>query len=422
MYEPRRPRQRRPLKKRTARALLRPLATQFLLAQAGWLTAVPLGPIVVPPRVIPRIFTFLKKLIRYPKTRARFWVNAQCAHLITRKPLNVRMGKGKGAKVRLYTALGGGCAVAAVSHLRAGFRTRLRRFVAIRLGRPVALLTPTPTATPVLWAQRHRTQTASTRHRAQEVKALLALIRRPGLKVFFSRLFRAAWRRPRLRWRFWWASVPPAYARCRARRGRWGTGVRTSAPLWAGLNALFLGTRRQTPLAAQRQKRVTAFEEDLTKLVTDLDHHPDPSAHVSQAASALVPGSPRWWRGAYAMSFTAAWRPFAPRPLAYPGASAQALGEQWALLGLSVSLAPTTDKADSRALLPNQTAAATTLEIGQGALWGWLQGTGYGGPQLPPALCMGQLPDVARVAIQPSCSMADVALTGVVLSGPRVQP
>lgn len=158
-----------------------------------------LGTTVVPPRVVPRIFTYIKKMLRYPKTRSRFWVNAQCAFLVTRKPLNVRMGKGKGAKVRLYTMIGHSTALASVSSLRPGFKKKLKRFVGVRLGRRVSILEPSTGAFRVEWAQRHRTQTGFLRTRAAEIKALLTFIRRPSLKFFFGRLFRAAWRRPRLR-------------------------------------------------------------------------------------------------------------------------------------------------------------------------------------------------------------------------------
>lgn len=195
----------------------------------GWVAVCALGPSIVPPRVIPRIYTYVKKLLRYPKTRARFWVNAQCAYLVTRKPLNVRMGKGKGAKVRLYTAFRGGVTLAALSALRAGLQVRLRRFISIRLGRPTLLLQPT--AVIPGWVQRHRTQVRLLRARAREVKMLLTLIRRPALRIFFNRLFRRAWKRPRLRWRFRWPALPRRSARLRSKKRKWGLGVRYTAPL-----------------------------------------------------------------------------------------------------------------------------------------------------------------------------------------------
>jgi hypothetical protein len=158
-----------------------------------------IGTTVVPPRVVPRVFTYIKKLIKYPKTRARFWVNAQCSFLVTRKPLNVRMGKGKGAKVRFYTKISHGVPLAAFSTIRDGLKRRLVRFVSIRLGRKVILAHPNLHPSPVEWAQRHRTQTNFLKQRAGEIKELLTFIRKPSLKFFFGKLFRAAWRKPRLR-------------------------------------------------------------------------------------------------------------------------------------------------------------------------------------------------------------------------------
>jgi len=189
------------------------------------------GATIVPPRVIPRIYTYIKKLIKYPKTRSRFWVNAQCAFLVTRKPLNVRMGKGKGAKVRFYTKIKHGAPLAAVSYIRDGFKRRLRRFVGIRLGRRVVFSEPRPQEGAVEWAQRHRTQTNFLRNRASEVKDLLTFVRKPSLKVFFSRLFRAAWRRPRLRWRWRWPLLPKISARLKSRKRKWGSGLKNSYPI-----------------------------------------------------------------------------------------------------------------------------------------------------------------------------------------------
>ena len=100
------------------------------------------------------------------------------------------MGKGKGAKVRLYAYIKHNNTLAALTSLRPGLAKRLRRFIAIRLGRPVRILRPAFTA--VAWAQRHRIQTNFLRARAVEVKALLLYIRRPVVKLFFNKLFRIA--------------------------------------------------------------------------------------------------------------------------------------------------------------------------------------------------------------------------------------
>lgn len=202
MYEPRKPRVRRPLKKRCPSFISSPLLPSLFWQNNGWLSLITMGVTIVPPRVVPRIFTYIKKLIKYPKTRSRFWVNAQCAFLVTRKPLNVRMGKGKGAKVRFYTKIKHGSPIAALSAIRDGLKKRLKRFVGIRLGRRVALAEPSQQLEAVEWAQRHRTQVNFLKERAAEIKTLLTFVRKPSLKLFFGRLFRAAWRKPRLRWRY----------------------------------------------------------------------------------------------------------------------------------------------------------------------------------------------------------------------------
>lgn len=199
MYEPRKPRIRRPLKGRSPKYVSAKLPSKSLWQSRGWMSLITVGTTIVPPRVVPRIFTYIKKLIKYPKTRSRFWVNAQCSFLVTRKPLNVRMGKGKGAKVRFYTKINHGSPLAAFSTLRDGLKKRLVRFVSIRLGRRALLVEPSLSSSSVEWAQRHRTQINFLKGRAGEIKDLLTFVRRPSLKFFFGKLFRAAWRKPRLR-------------------------------------------------------------------------------------------------------------------------------------------------------------------------------------------------------------------------------
>lgn len=72
MYEPRNPKTRRPLKGRSAVFVSKPFLPVPFWQKNGWLSLVTLGATVVPPRVVPRIFTYIKKLVRYPKTRSRF--------------------------------------------------------------------------------------------------------------------------------------------------------------------------------------------------------------------------------------------------------------------------------------------------------------------------------------------------------------
>lgn len=192
---------------------------------------------------MPRVFTYLKKALRYPKGKVRFWVNAQCSHLITRKPLNVRMGKGKGARVRRYSKSRGGSPVAAMSSGREGVRRRIRRFIGIRLGTPISVAEGAETAP--FWVRQWRTQAALIKERARELKALLKLIRRPLTKLFFARLFRLAWRRPRLKWRGRWPLLPSRAAGRRGRRLRWGGGFRVAAALWAGASSLAAGVWRR---------------------------------------------------------------------------------------------------------------------------------------------------------------------------------
>lgn len=275
MYEPRRASLSRPFKQRQARPVQGLLGVPTKWGQVGWTSLVPVGFFCTPPRVVPRIFTYLKKILRYPKTKTRFWVNAQCSHLITRKPLNVRMGKGKGAKVRHYSKGWGRAPLAAFSYLRDGLQRKVRRFATIRVGRPVLVLAPPGGAGALpLWARQWRTQTSLLRERAREIKSLLTFIRRPRAKFFFGRLFRVAWRRARLRWRARWPLLPARGGALRGRRARLGSGLRDGSLLWAGVASLAGGVRRSPRRQDVRQRRQARGRRWLASLAAALRGDP----------------------------------------------------------------------------------------------------------------------------------------------------
>ena len=155
------------------------------------------------------------------------------------------MGKGKGARVRRYSKGRGQTPVAAMSSGREGLQRRVRRFMATRLGCPI-VVAATEAGCPEapLWVRQWRTQAALLKDRARELKALLKLVRRPLTKLFFARLFRLAWRRPRLKWRLRWPLLPARAGVGRGRRLRLGGGFRAAAALWAGLASSASGVRR----------------------------------------------------------------------------------------------------------------------------------------------------------------------------------
>lgn len=51
------------------------------------------------------LFIKFKKLSRHPLRLARFWLNVPVSIVVTKKPLNNRMGKGKGARAGLRAHL-----------------------------------------------------------------------------------------------------------------------------------------------------------------------------------------------------------------------------------------------------------------------------------------------------------------------------
>lgn len=83
-------------------------------------------------RCIAYFFSYGRKLLRLAKKTTHLWLNLPSAHLVTRKALNVRMGKGKGARLGINARIRSGAFVVASAGVRGGLWRKLVRFVRAR--------------------------------------------------------------------------------------------------------------------------------------------------------------------------------------------------------------------------------------------------------------------------------------------------
>ncbi len=122
-----------PQKKRSDRFLVptsgRGLANSWFYA---WVQIIAQGRGLVSWRLVERFFIWGKRLVRYPRQHARFWVNLQCNLVFTRKAKNTRMGKGKGGYAGRLTRVRAGALIFALSSVRAGYLIRLLRQMRVR--------------------------------------------------------------------------------------------------------------------------------------------------------------------------------------------------------------------------------------------------------------------------------------------------
>lgn len=88
--------------------------------------------------LISRFYLWGKKLSNYPQTHMRFWVNLQVSTVLTRKPANLRMGKGKGGRAGGVAKVNPGSTLLAFSWLRSARIKAIKRKIQVRCNFKVA--------------------------------------------------------------------------------------------------------------------------------------------------------------------------------------------------------------------------------------------------------------------------------------------
>lgn len=82
--------------------------------------------------LLSKFYIWGKKLTAQPQTSARFWVNLQVSVVLTKKPANLRMGKGKGGRVGAVAKVNPGATLLALSWLRWGRIVTIARQIQVR--------------------------------------------------------------------------------------------------------------------------------------------------------------------------------------------------------------------------------------------------------------------------------------------------
>jgi hypothetical protein len=83
-------------------------------------------------RCVAYLFTYCKKLYRLSQKTSKVWLNLPSTNILTKKALNVRMGKGKGSKFGVNARVYPGNIVLAASAIRPGLWQKTVRFATAR--------------------------------------------------------------------------------------------------------------------------------------------------------------------------------------------------------------------------------------------------------------------------------------------------
>jgi len=144
-------------------------------------------------RLVEYTYIWLKKITRYPVSLVRFWVNLQAGIQVTRKPENVRMGKGKGSRKGMQARVRVGSFLFRVTSLRSGllqfFYKKLQVRVSFRLGIFGSVGDHGFYGTPYVWVQHHMVQKKYVVGQLELYKGLLKKMHRPLILGYILRIF-----------------------------------------------------------------------------------------------------------------------------------------------------------------------------------------------------------------------------------------
>ncbi len=166
-----------------------------------WVRLVAMGPGQLAQSLVERLYIRAKQACPHLITTRRFWLNLQVATPLTRKPENVRMGKGKGARAGLCANVRPGTALLAFSTLRHGQMLRMLRWAGARCQFSLRWCVPAGSGGGWLgvrpsWVRLKRVQPRYITEQFVTLRTTLTNLRRPYLLGYFTRLF-------------WWRFVVP---------------------------------------------------------------------------------------------------------------------------------------------------------------------------------------------------------------------
>ena len=91
------------------------------------------------PKVTKTTYHYIRKLCYISKTSSVLWLNFPFDHILTRKALNVRMGKGRGSRKGACARLWPGTIFCAIKGSRLGLWKKTKRFLAVRSSALIAM-------------------------------------------------------------------------------------------------------------------------------------------------------------------------------------------------------------------------------------------------------------------------------------------
>ncbi len=83
-------------------------------------------------KTIRNFYIIFKKVFKFSRSITKFWIYLNVYYIITKKPLNVRMGKGKGSRKGRLSLVKSGNSLVELKYCRFGLFYKLYRYVSIR--------------------------------------------------------------------------------------------------------------------------------------------------------------------------------------------------------------------------------------------------------------------------------------------------
>lgn len=83
-------------------------------------------------RMVSNFYIRFKKIFKFFKSITKFWYNLYCSYIITKKALNVRMGKGKGSRKGRVCYVKSGAPIIEMTYCRLGLLLYLYKYIRVR--------------------------------------------------------------------------------------------------------------------------------------------------------------------------------------------------------------------------------------------------------------------------------------------------
>lgn len=83
-------------------------------------------------KTIKNFYILMKKTFKNFKSISKFWIYLNTKYIITKKPLNVRMGKGKGSRKGLLSLVKSGNSILELKYCRLGLFLKIYKYISVR--------------------------------------------------------------------------------------------------------------------------------------------------------------------------------------------------------------------------------------------------------------------------------------------------